>query len=174
MNLFIRFLFLVLKRLLWRAPIGAFDACVSHFRVNPLDLDMNLHMNNGRYLSIMDLGRIDLMLRAGTFWPLVRGGYYPVIVSESIRFRRSLEPFQAFTLVTQIVAWDEKDFFIQQRFQRGETVMASAVVRARFRKRGKKESASPSQVFDFVQQTLGPARLTELARRHLELDASLD
>ena len=30
-------------------------------RVWPNDLDTNAHMNNGRYLTLMDLGRFDLM-----------------------------------------------------------------------------------------------------------------
>ncbi len=34
-------------------------------RVLPNDLDPSLHMNNGRYLAIMDLGRIDLLIRSG-------------------------------------------------------------------------------------------------------------
>src|SRR6185503_3961101 len=29
-------------------------------RVWPNDLDLNIHVNNGRYLTLMDLGRMDL------------------------------------------------------------------------------------------------------------------
>ena len=32
-------------------------------RVLPNDLDLLWHMNNGRYLSLMDQGRVDLMVR---------------------------------------------------------------------------------------------------------------
>ena len=39
-------------------------------RVCPGDLDTSLHMNNGRYWTLMDLGRTDLMLRSG-FWRAV-------------------------------------------------------------------------------------------------------
>ena len=35
------------------------------FRVSPGDIDVNRHMNNGRYLTIMDLGRIDVLIRTG-------------------------------------------------------------------------------------------------------------
>ena len=34
-------------------------------RVWPNDLDTNAHMNNGRYLTLMDLGRFDLMTQCG-------------------------------------------------------------------------------------------------------------
>lgn len=33
--------------------------------VLPNDLDLNFHMNNGRYLTVLDLGRIDFLLRIG-------------------------------------------------------------------------------------------------------------
>jgi acyl-ACP thioesterase len=42
--------------------------CPSRLRLYVLlnDLDLNLHMNNGRYLSMCDLGKIDVMIRSGT------------------------------------------------------------------------------------------------------------
>ena len=33
----------------------------------PTDLDILRHMNNGRYLSLFDLGRWDLLIRTGLF-----------------------------------------------------------------------------------------------------------
>ena len=33
--------------------------------VLPNDLDLNLHMNNSRYLGVFDLGKIDVMIRSG-------------------------------------------------------------------------------------------------------------
>jgi acyl-CoA thioesterase FadM len=34
-------------------------------RVLPNDIDINLHMNNGRYLTICDLTRVDMFIRTG-------------------------------------------------------------------------------------------------------------
>jgi acyl-CoA thioesterase FadM len=48
-----------------RSPLGPLDESVMTLRVLPTDVDANLHMNNGRYLSIMDLGRFDLTVRNG-------------------------------------------------------------------------------------------------------------
>ena len=77
MNLYLRFLILILKRIRVSEKIDVFDTCRTEFWVQPLDLDLNLHMNNGRYLSIMDLGRFDLMLKAGVFWRLMARGLEP-------------------------------------------------------------------------------------------------
>ncbi len=42
----------------WRAPkLGILETSVLRFRVWPNDLDFNFHLNNGRYLTLMDIGR---------------------------------------------------------------------------------------------------------------------
>jgi len=88
-----------LLRLLWlmwrarRAPrLAPTDVSRVPFRVLPNDLDLQKHMNNGVYLSIMDLGRMDLMVRSGVWRELSARGYYPVVVSSTITYRRSLGP----------------------------------------------------------------------------------
>ena len=87
--------------------------------VLPNDLDFNLHMNNGRYLTIMDLGRLDLILRTGLFKIMLQQKSVPILASASIRYRLSLDPFQKYTVQTQILGWDEKWFYIEQRFLMG-------------------------------------------------------
>ena len=104
-------------------------------RVWPNDLDFNAHMNNGRYLTLMDLGRVDLLLRAGLGRTILAKRWTAVLTGATIRYRRSLKPFQRFRLETSIAGWTEHAVFIEQRFiiasgaQAGE-VAASAAVRA--------------------------------------------
>ena len=62
----------------------------------PDDLDVNVHMNNGRYLALMDLGRFDLMVRARLYRPKEHRQRWPVLGSTMVRYRRSLQPFQRF------------------------------------------------------------------------------
>lgn len=136
MNLYLRFLWLLIRRIYISKKISAFDACTTNFWVNPFDLDINFHMNNGRYLSIMDLGRIDLLLKAKSFWSLMLKGYYPVVASEGIRFKKALMPFQFFQIRTQIDYWNDKDFYIKQEFIQNKKVVAEGYIKARFLKRG--------------------------------------
>lgn len=98
----------------------------------PNDLDSNMHMNNGRYLTIMDLGRLDLILRTG-LWPVMRARkWFPVIASAKVSFRRSLNVFETFELTTQVIGWDEKWLYIEHRMERGGKVMAQAFVKGLF------------------------------------------
>ncbi len=47
-------------------------------RVLPTDIDIAMHVNNGMYFSLMDLGRFDLMIRSGTWSMMRRKGWSPV------------------------------------------------------------------------------------------------
>ena len=163
MNLFIRFIVLIIKRCISSKPVDPLGMCITPFRVNPLDLDVNLHMNNGRYLSIMDLGRIDLMIRAGMFWKIIKQGYFPVVASQSIRFKRSLMPFQKFHLITQIQAWDEKDFYISQKFVCNKQVYAEGFIKGRFLKRGQKGSVPTRDIFKHFNMNYADGKITDLS-----------
>ncbi len=173
MNLYLRFLILILKRIRVSKRIDVFDSCRTKFWVQPLDLDLNFHMNNGRYLSIMDLGRFDLMLKSGIFWKLLAQGYYPVVVSESIRFRKSLKLFDGFELVTTMESWDEKNVFITQRFvQKGEAI-ATGFIKGRFQQRGRKGSIPTAKLFELTGKSFNGPRLSELARSQNVVESNL-
>jgi acyl-CoA thioesterase FadM len=157
MNMFLRLFWVSLRaRFLERChPLGP---CSTRFIVWPTDLDVFMHMNNGRYLSIMDLGRVDLLIRSGLMKLIRRAGYHPVIAAETIRFRRPLRLFQRFEIETRVIGWDDKAFLMQQRFLRRKRrdgtmrVIAEGIVRARFVLKG--EGAIPAS--DFLALTGQP------------------
>lgn len=98
------------------------------FRVLPSDLDINTHMNNGRYLQIMDLGRYDWLLRTGT-WTLCRQKKWtPVLSALMIRYRRGLDPFERYDLETKVLGWDGIRCFIEQRLIKTDGSVASLAV----------------------------------------------
>lgn len=134
MNLLLRMLrILVAARL--RPRVSPLEETVVTLRVWLNDLDPLLHMNNGRYLTIMDLGRNDAYIRSGMA-ALVRGrGWFPVVASETIRFRESLNPLQRYDLRTRVLGWDDRSFYIRQAFVVNGSEAAVAVVRVRFLRR---------------------------------------
>lgn len=134
MNMIVRMLWLALRSRRW-PRLRPTDVSRTPFRVRLSDLDVLRHMNNGIYLSIMDLGRIDLMRRSGTFQRVNERGWYPVVVAQTITYRRSLELGQKFDLETALLGVDDKSVFIEQRFVVAGQIYAQAIVRARFLKR---------------------------------------
>lgn len=120
---------------LWlRPPLEPLGTSVLVFRVWPNDLDVNVHMNNGRFLSVMDLGRFDLSFRTQLGRAMLRNRWTPLVGGVTIRYRRSLDPFERYELHTRLLGWDAKWFFLEQRFlKQGGDLAAEAVVRALFR-----------------------------------------
>ena len=136
MNLILRLLWTLLTAR-WRAPIKVLDESRLRLLVLPTDLDTNLHMNNGRYLSVMDLGRMDYVARVGLLRIVVRNRWMPLVGSATIRYRRSLQPFDRYELVTRTVCWDDKWVFMEQRFERRGELIAQAYVKVLFRQGGR-------------------------------------
>ena len=133
MSLLLRLLLLLLSSRR-RSRLHVLDTCVTPFRVWVNDLDVLLHMNNGRYLTVLDPARVDLMMRSGLWKQLKAKGWYPVVTLETIRFHRSLELGDHYNVETRVIGWDEKHIFIEQGFVRDDAQVALAVVRARFLK----------------------------------------
>ena len=136
MYVFIRLFYTLIVASL-RPRISFFDNTVTTLRVWPNDLDINLHVNNGRYLTLMDIGRFDLCWRAGLLQAALKRGWLPVLGTAQITFKKSLKPFQRFELHTKMFWWDEKWFYIEQTFYSGGELYARALVKGVFRSKGR-------------------------------------
>ena len=101
----------------------------------PTDLDILRHMNNGRYLSLFDLGRWDLLIRTGMADAMRRYAWYAVVSSETITFRKSLNPWQRFDVESRLLGHDDKAIYMEHRAVVAGEVYARAIVRARMMKR---------------------------------------
>lgn len=131
MKLYFRLIWLILTQSR-RSRCSLIGPVETEFRVLPNDLDALFHVNNGVYLTLMDLGRTDLLLRSGAFSRVRKKGWYPVLAAETIRFKRSLNLWQRFTIRTRVVGWDERSIYLEQVFISNGSVVAKAVVDARF------------------------------------------
>lgn len=119
----------------FRQKLEPFHDSVIRFRVLPNDIDINLHLNNGRYLSIMDLGRLDLIARNGMLRVVMKEKWLPLVGSASIRFLKSVDPFKTYELRTRVLCWDEKWFYIEHYVERRGEVLAVAWIQGLFRSR---------------------------------------
>jgi acyl-CoA thioesterase FadM len=134
-NLYLRLLWLLLRlRSLQRR--GPFEESRVTFCVWPNDCDLNLHMNNGRYLTFMDLGRVQLIAQSGLLREAWRRRWMPVLAAAEITYLRSLKPFTRFDLVTRLLTWDDKYVYLEQLFERDGELCAHAYVKAVFLERG--------------------------------------
>lgn len=97
MNLWIRLVWSLLRA--WRLPRISLGASIERsLRVWPGDLDINGHMNNGRYLTIIDLMLVEYFVRSGFARVMFRAGWRPMSGGAVITYRRGLKPGQRYRL----------------------------------------------------------------------------
>ena len=123
----------VVAQALTGRPLDLDDVGRLRMLVWPLDIDVYPEMNNGRHLTMMDLGRADFTIRAGILKTGHRRGWSLVAAGASVRFRHRLAPLRRFTLTSRILGHDERWFyFLHETGQHGR-ICSSALVRVGLR-----------------------------------------
>jgi acyl-CoA thioesterase FadM len=145
--------------LIFRLLIVAFGAslssttsidAVSHvrLRVLPNDLDLNGHMNNGRYLTLLDLGKLEMLIRVGLAGVVLRMRWQPLIGGSIIRYRFGLKLFERFEILTRLLCWDERWLYFEQRIETRRGTSAIALAKGQFRKGG--ETVAPREILEVL------------------------
>lgn len=101
------------------APLSPFDAHVSTHRVWPWDLDPWWELNNGRTLTLYDLGRIPMAIRLGIVETMRRNGWGFTVAGNSVRYRRRIRLFQRFTQISRTIGWDDRFLYMEQSMWHG-------------------------------------------------------
>jgi acyl-CoA thioesterase FadM len=115
----------------------------------PWDCDFYGHVNNSRYFSFMDLGRIDFGLQTRSLKVFMKNKWGFILAGSAITFVRPLQPFQAFTLSTEVLSWDEKYIYLLQQIRVKDKIHATALMK--MATQGKKGVILPTDVI----KTLG-------------------
>jgi acyl-CoA thioesterase FadM len=151
MNLIFRmFYVLVLSLFRERLEGGKFASQISLY-VLPNDLDINFHMNNGRYLTICDLNRVDLFARSGLLKAMFKRNWIPVIAEHTMTYKKPLGLFQRFDTTLEVTHWDEKYFYMTHTFSRENRIIAEGSSKGCVYARGS-GVVSPAEAFAAVEQ----------------------
>jgi acyl-CoA thioesterase FadM len=103
---------------MWRArkapQSGPFDVYVSHHVCWPWDIDMWMELNNGRTLTLSDLGRIPLAQVNGLLDVVRRKRWGLTMAGVVVRYRRRIRAFERFEMRSRLLCWDERFFYLEQ------------------------------------------------------------
>jgi len=137
LSIWLRFFWVIIAGF-FKKPLTMGEVSILQQRVWPDELDINVHMNNAKYLAVMDLGRTDWIVRAGA-WKLMRyEKMAPVVGGAMVRYRRSLKLFQRYELRTRLLGWDERWLYIEQIMEcKNGGIACIAVLRTTFTRNGK-------------------------------------
>ena len=100
--------------------------------VLPQDIDPFMELNNGRYVTLLDLGRFGYgsKINMGKF--LKTNKWSLTIVGTYNEYRHRLRLFQKFKLKTKIIGYDKNWFYFFQKIERNNKTHMASVVKFAF------------------------------------------
>jgi len=96
----------------------------------PWDLDVWFELNNGRTLTIFDLGRVTLVKRVGLIQILKNNKWRLSVAGSSVRYRRRVNIFDRLEVKSRIVSWDQKFLYLTQSMWRSGVPTSNVLIRA--------------------------------------------
>jgi acyl-CoA thioesterase FadM len=112
-----------------RAPRLPLDGVhVSRHTCWPWDIDPWRELNNGRTLTLYDLGRVPLATRTGLIGALRANRWGLAVAGTSIRYRRRVRAFDRIEMRSAYVGRDARFIYVQQAmYVRGEPVSGALI-----------------------------------------------
>ncbi len=95
-------------------PLPITGTHVSHHICWPWDLDLWRELNNGRTLTLYDLGRIPLAGRTGLTKVLLKNRWGLTMAGASVRYRKRIRMMAKFETRSRLVGWDDRFFYVEQ------------------------------------------------------------
>lgn len=112
------------------SALSILDPHISHHMCLPGDLDPWLELNNGRTLTLYDLGRIPMAKRMGLNKILRAQGWGLTVAGASTRYRRRVTAFQRFEMVSRCIGWDARFLYMEQSMWRGSECTSHMLLRS--------------------------------------------
>jgi len=103
---------------------------VSHHRCWPQDIDPWRELNNGRTLTLYDLGRIPLGQRTGLHKVLKANGWGMTVAGNSTRYRLRVRLFDRVRMVSRCIGWDTRFLYMEQSMWKGDDCTSHMLIRS--------------------------------------------
>ncbi|MFC7705862.1 acyl-CoA thioesterase [Plastorhodobacter daqingensis] len=111
-------------------PLPLTGTHVSHHICWPWDLDPWIELNNGRTLTLYDLGRVPYGRRIGFEAALRKQGWGMTVAGNSLRYRRRVRAFDRVEMLTRCLGWDRRFFYIEQSMWKGGDCTSHMLLRS--------------------------------------------
>ena len=146
-----------------------YEESTINLRVLPQDIDPFMELNNGRYVTLLDLGRFGYGANVKISKFLKANKWSLTIVGTYNEYRYRLRLFQKFILKTKIFGYDEKWFYFFQKAERNNKTHMASVVKFAFT--SKNGIVLPKEVIKAMGEDYDPNKLpnwiTEVGKHEL-------
>jgi len=106
-------------------PLVLTGTHVSRHMCWPWDIDPWMELNNGRSLTLYDLGRIPLAGRVGLVKVLRRNRWGLTMAGASVRWRQRVWMFETIEMRSRCVGWDDRFIYLEQSMWKNDGTCAS-------------------------------------------------
>lgn len=110
-------------------PMNMWDTDRFSMRIWPIDIDMFMELNNGRTLTLYDLGRFRLSQRIGLMSLLRQKKWGFTVAGSFVRYRHRVTMFQKVEIRTRVLGPDGRFVLMEQAMWRGETCCSNGLFR---------------------------------------------
>lgn len=111
-------------------PLALTASHVSRVTCWPWDLDPWRVLNNGRTLTLYDLGRIPMAARTGLVAAVRRNGWGITVAGNTTRYRRRVLAFDRLTIHSRCIGWDARFLYIEQSMWREGDCTSHILIRS--------------------------------------------
>lgn len=150
MNLFFRFLRILLSALLSGKRTSLLDPHTIRSAVWIGDHDLMGHMTNSRYSSFTDLAVMNYIARTGALGVFRKNGWLPIIQHEALTYHRMMRFPQKFEVETRLAGWEGSHICFCHTFRSDGRVIAVSRMIARLAGRKKAKVTT-----DMAMEALG-------------------
>ncbi|MCL6282402.1 thioesterase family protein [Ruegeria sp. 2012CJ41-6] len=109
-------------------PLDLTETHISTHICWPWDLDIWLELNNGRAMTLYDLGRTMLAQRTGLGKAILARRWAMTMAGSTVRFRRRIRGFEKFEARSRTICWDDKFTYLEQSMWKKNGECASHVM----------------------------------------------
>ena len=102
---------------------------VSHHIIWPWDLDPWVELNNGRTLTLYDLGRLPLARRTRLDRVLAAKNWGLTVAGSSVRYRRRVQAFARVEMRSRCIGWDSRFVYLDQSMWIGADCTSQVLIR---------------------------------------------
>jgi acyl-CoA thioesterase FadM len=171
MNLYFRLIW-TMVRCFFKSRIGFNEKISLRLRILPNDLDINRHLTNGRYLTLLDLASIEYFIRSRVLKKALRSGMRPMLGGALVSYRKGLTLFERCTVTLQWQASDDRwNYFRFEFLNSSGRLCAAGFIKGAFVSRS--GIVSNKEASDILGYDLDALEMPEAVAKWIESEKAL-
>ena len=126
--------------------LGLFDPHVSTHMCLPWDIDPWMELNNGRTLTLYDLGRIPMARRMGLDRVMKAKGWGLAVAGNTTRYRKRVQMFDRLMMHSRVLGWDDRFIYMEQSMWKGDDCTSHILIRSALIGAGRSGIIAPKEL----------------------------